>query len=302
MPRSMRCTQVASWVTEDNEQVLIVVIVYCSPTRWHVYTSSGYPSSPVQTLLEQRGRIRVLRPLPRRPIMKVRTSVKLLCEACYKVKVQLTRDKAYFFVLCNKNPKHKQRTKWARFGTSSHSNEEVHQQHDTCGHPGATHPASQTAWQQHQVAKSSAQHQRLPAGAAMQLPACFSYHSKPGGAALEDFPRPPAQLQWAPLTLLTALHAQPCGTAPVQAHAWNRQALALRLLAVWLPGCMRLWGHARKYAGDQPTHQTSPLPSPRHCVPRAWGEGERDRGCSTSVLLPWQQLLLVTVVRDGTTV
>ena len=37
--------------------------------------------------------------------MKVRTSVKLLCDACKKVRVQVDRKKGYVVVQCTKNPR-----------------------------------------------------------------------------------------------------------------------------------------------------------------------------------------------------
>lgn len=37
--------------------------------------------------------------------MRVRGTVKLLCEHCRKVKLQVTRDKAYYFIFCKKNPR-----------------------------------------------------------------------------------------------------------------------------------------------------------------------------------------------------
>uniref|UniRef100_A0A7S3RA35 Ribosomal protein n=1 Tax=Dunaliella tertiolecta TaxID=3047 RepID=A0A7S3RA35_DUNTE len=78
--------------------------------------------------------------------MKVVTSVKLLCASCYKLKVPKTRDLHYMYVLCNANPRHKQRTKWPRkfmclaeHGSgeaSSNGSIQGQGEFETCGHGG----------------------------------------------------------------------------------------------------------------------------------------------------------------------
>mmetsp|Transcript_27380 Transcript_27380/g.81140 ORF Transcript_27380/g.81140 Transcript_27380/m.81140 type:complete len:104 (-) Transcript_27380:4394-4705(-) len=55
--------------------------------------------------------------------MRIRGKVRLLCPSCVKVKVQVTRDKGYVQIKCDKNPRHNQRTKWpsqqSSFSTST---------------------------------------------------------------------------------------------------------------------------------------------------------------------------------------
>ncbi|KAG2490122.1 hypothetical protein HYH03_011428 [Edaphochlamys debaryana] len=53
--------------------------------------------------------------------MKVRGKVKLLCEFCKKVVVRLNRDQHHIYIVCTKNPRHKQRTKFLSLTTQAAS-------------------------------------------------------------------------------------------------------------------------------------------------------------------------------------
>mmetsp|Transcript_11091 Transcript_11091/g.19301 ORF Transcript_11091/g.19301 Transcript_11091/m.19301 type:complete len:110 (-) Transcript_11091:534-863(-) len=80
--------------------------------------------------------------------MKVKGTVKLLCDACVRIKVMVSRTKAQYFVKCSKNGRHNQRQKCPGIHTSAECQEGVAH---TCGHEGASIPILSEVVSTHQA-------------------------------------------------------------------------------------------------------------------------------------------------------
>mmetsp|Transcript_13293 Transcript_13293/g.23546 ORF Transcript_13293/g.23546 Transcript_13293/m.23546 type:complete len:96 (-) Transcript_13293:204-491(-) len=55
--------------------------------------------------------------------MKVRGKVKIFCDGCVRSIVRVAQNKHIVLVECSKNPRHKQRSKFARFSTLANASE-----------------------------------------------------------------------------------------------------------------------------------------------------------------------------------